>query len=272
LSDVRLFAFQEDFKPICSDARLGGDKADKGLSYPSGDFTGQAGWDMALQFTDLHDLAAQLSSGTPRPCHKWFSKCDQVQRGEVIRLGIMAHGVPGQVQINGPKGDPLTYANVEKYHDDLSKVGLFTRDGSTILFLSCLAAQGNEGTKLMTKLSWIWPHRKVVAFETLGYRFSGEMKRRGEFCTEVGVRETDDPYSWIPGMSTKPFDEKWKDLDAMPWESENSPHAKVVLDGVVIKVPKNEIPAPSKSGPNKNLPPKGALVGPPRPGARTGKH
>jgi hypothetical protein len=107
--------------------------------------------------------------------------------------------------------------------------------------LSCLAGQGKEWTTLMTKLSVIWPGRSVVAFSTLGYRHGGEMYRSGKNCTEVSVRETDDPDGWISGMPTKPFDEQWKDLEAMPRESEYSPHAKIVIDGVVAKLQRARI-------------------------------
>lgn len=50
MSDIAVFAFRREFKPICTDARLEGTLNDRGFTYPLGDSKGQAGWNLAFEF------------------------------------------------------------------------------------------------------------------------------------------------------------------------------------------------------------------------------
>ncbi len=257
MREISLWAYHERFGTICRDARLGGGDKSK-LGYPEGTERGQAGWQMAVKFANAHDLAEQLKAGLKTPgffCGRWLdsSDCDPIQRGEVKRLAILAHGLRGEIIIDGEGKPPLTVKNISDFHDDLHNIGLFTDKGSTILFMGCLAAQGAEGTALLQTASTIWPGRTIVGFTTLGYRHPGAMKRSGEACEEPGMRDTNSLYTMIRGQSLKEFDPFWSDLTKLPWASETSPHAKVVRDGVVVRWPVGESSMPPPPPVNKSL-------------------
>jgi len=265
MPEISLWAYHQGFGTICRDARLGGGDKSK-LGYPEGTGQGQAGWQMAVKFANARDLANQLMAGLKTPaffCGNWVRDCDPIQRGEIKRLAILAHGLMGEVLINGPDKLPLNVKNISDFHDDLSNIGLFTDKGSTILFMGCLAAQGPRGTELLQAVSGIWPGRNIVGFTTLGYRHPGAMARSGGACEEVGMRDTDSITSMLPGQSLKEFDPYWSDFSKLPWASETSPHAKVVLNGVVVRWPVSERAMPaapagdkkSKRPPSKGLHP-----------------
>jgi hypothetical protein len=210
---------------------------------------GQAGWDVAVKFSTLDELAKKLSDGLPMPgqfCGKRFADCEPIARGEISRLAIMAHGDHGgSVAVNG-KNNPtvLTADNVSSFHNSLHTIGLYTRDKSIILLTSCIAGQGEAGTRLLKALSAVWPGRWVVGFSTLGYRHPGAMKRVGEPCELPGMRDTDAPHPLFGNPYR--FDKVWGDFKKMPWASENSINAKVVLNGTVQRCPPGESCGPAK--------------------------
>lgn len=269
LRSLSVWASHTDLGSMCEDTELpGGD----GLVYPEGSRKGQAGWDVAVSFGSLAELAKKLAAGVPVLVPgKFFGKNEgaSIGRGEIVRLGILAHGDQGgQVAINGKANlSVLSPATVAAFHDDLHAIGLYTREsGATIIFFGCLAGQSTAGTKLLVELSRVWPGRSVVGFSTTGYRHPGEMKRAGQPCELPGMRDTRardyiEAHN-MSGPDTGAFNLEWTDLKKMPWASESSPHAKVVKDGSVAKLPEGEIReiAPSKapSGP------------PPREGKRKG--
>lgn len=121
------------------------------------------------------------------------------------------------------------------YLSDLQAIGLLTPDNpnspAVIMFMGCIACMGQAGTGLLIALSRIWSHRKVVAYATLGYAPGGEMKRRGESCTEPGMRDTTTSF---PGAADRDAGRYWRELNSWPWASESSTHAKVALDGQII--------------------------------------
>jgi hypothetical protein len=241
MRSINVWAYHKDFGSLCRNARL---DATTGLSYPKGDQQGQADWNIAVPFESLEDLAKKFTGGLSMPrefCGNWFKDCDPIDRGEILRLAIMAHGNQGGiVAING-KADPekLSPDNVDSFHAHLHTIGLFTRTKSTILFASCLAGQGDSGTRLLIALSKVWPGRWVVGFSTLGYRHPGMMKRRGEPCELPGVRDTDATDELY--ADTRRFDKQWNDFEKMPWTSEASINAKVVRDGIVERCPPGEL-------------------------------
>src|SRR5262249_919007 len=178
---------------------------------------------VAVQFSSLHNLAAQLLAGLPLPrqfCGNWFKDCDPIARGEIVRLAIMAHGDQGgKAAVNGKQAPiVLTASNVATYHDDLHNIGLFTREqGATILLMGCLAGQGPAGTRLLITLSQFWPGRRVVSSTTLGYRPPGPMKRRGEVCELPGMRDTNAQADFY---ATPPlWDKQWLDFAIPPLRS-----------------------------------------------------
>src|SRR2546430_8215735 len=242
MRDINAWAYHTDFGTLCSNAAL--DKA-SGLSYPAGNSQGQSGWHVAIPFEKLHDLATKLSDGIPMPrqyCGQFWADCDKVERGEIVRLAIIAHGDQGcKVAVDGKKTPLLTPDNIASFHADLHTIGLYTREqGSTILMMGCLAGQGAPGTRLLMQLSQIWPGRRVVGFSTIGYRHPGEMKRPGEACELPGMRDTD-ATDYLFAMNTRRFDQLWPDLLKLPWASDTSLHAKVVRNGTLEQCPQGEL-------------------------------
>lgn len=74
---------------LCRNAQL---DSSTDLRYPRGNRQGQAGWHVAVQFKTLHELAAKLKkNGLPIPrqfCSNWFSDCNPIERGEVVRFSL----------------------------------------------------------------------------------------------------------------------------------------------------------------------------------------
>jgi len=194
---------------------------------------GQAGWDIGLNYKGLGDLSAQL---TTLKRQDWTpGKGSSIQQGEVRRLAIHAHGNAGMLHVNGQGGPSLTAKRIPSMQADLSRIGLMTVNDAAapavILQVGCVAAQGKEGTALLTELSRLWPNRKVVGFWTLGYVAGGEMKRRGADCTEAGMRDTTALFS---GQANDHAGEYWHDLKTWPWASESSPQSKVAFNGALV--------------------------------------
>jgi hypothetical protein len=218
---------------VCDDARLedGGS-----LLYPAGTASGQAGWDVGVNYANCEDLARQL---------------DDVLSalGAVHRLGIDSHGFPGEFDIDGvlsrsqlvPEGrlgevDPntLSVPTFERFYGRLMPIARCVDQGATVLLMGCLAGAGDPGTALLKVLSEsVFRGRKVVAFRTIGV--SIRQYRKGEKCTNPGMRDTDNERPAPPGHE----DERYPTdvLLKLPWASENSPNAKVMLNGKLLKDP-----------------------------------
>lgn len=231
---------------VCSDARLGGLDPESrvpsrrhvgdGLPplYPGGIVddrpggSGQGGWDRGISFSSLEDLARALSG------HPFTA-------GSVSRLAINVHGLSGLLLVDGDGREGLTADNCYRppFRTSVDKIGLATRRDAVILFMGCLAGQGPEGTRLLKQLSKSWPGRQVVAFTTVGFAPAGMMHRAGAGCTEPGMRDTDVEYAGFgPGANdptTRRLGEMWPNLQAMPWASERSPHAKIALRGLIVR-------------------------------------
>src|SRR5918996_5826611 len=115
MRNINVWAYNSDFGALCRNAQL---DSTSGLSYPDGSQQGQAGWDVAVPFTTLDELAKRLSDGLPMPrqfCGNWLKDCAPIQRGEILRLAIIAHGDKGgKLAVNGKSsGQFLTASNVE---------------------------------------------------------------------------------------------------------------------------------------------------------------
>ncbi len=223
---------------VCFDARLVG--ASGGPAYPGGTTAGQGGWDVGIHFNGLSDLADKLSRmpvGLPAPvCGNWYQNCPPIARGQVTRLAINAHGLPGQLYVSGVNGRALTADNAGAFHADLHAIGLATSETAMILLMGCMAGKGEAGTLLLRALQGVWPGRTIVAFSTVGYSHAGGMYRSGAQCTEPGMRDTLSP---DPSLSTRQSYETygpiWNDLKKLPWASETSPGAKVIKDGQIVR-------------------------------------
>jgi hypothetical protein len=112
---------------------------------------------------------------------------------------------------------------------------VMTSDG-TVLLQGCLAGRETSGSQLLMQLSRELTPRKIVGFSTDGYQSVEKQRRDGESCREPGVRDT--PYT-APGDEYRRYhkDGTWQDLKQLPWQSEDSPHAKVAQNGAIIRKP-----------------------------------
>jgi hypothetical protein len=241
MRDINLWAYQSnDFTKLCDNASV---DESTGLKYPAGGKSGQSGWDVAVPYTSLDELAKKLARGIAMPrqyCGNWLSDCSPVQRGEIGRLAIMAHGkLGGEFAVNGKNDSVMLNAgNVADFHTTLHSIGCYTRQDATILLVGCLAGQDLAGTSLLKALSGIWPGRLVVGFCTIGYRHPGEMKKVGDACEMPGMRDTD-ARSDLAANPPK-WDKLWSNYDKLPWASETSINAKSVRNGVLVRAPANE--------------------------------
>jgi hypothetical protein len=96
-----------------------------------------------------------------------------------------------------------------------------------------LAGAQQQGTDLLIGISKLLPSRKIVAFMTVGYVSGSHQIRHAESCTEPGMRDT--PFVSKFSDKEKSFIENnWDDLKTLPWASEKSANAKVVMDGQII--------------------------------------
>src|SRR5262249_35794917 len=129
----------------------------EGIKYPKGNDKGQAGWNVAIQFDSLADLADKLKEGVPMPCDNWFYECPKTSLWSINRLAIKAHGAPGEVAVDGKSGPILSVDSLSYFMPQLRRIGVSLSYPSTVLLMSCLAGRGPEGTDFLLKLSAIWP-------------------------------------------------------------------------------------------------------------------
>jgi hypothetical protein len=227
---------------VCFDARLEGQE--EWLAYPHGRTNGQAGWDMGLMYGSLVDLASKLhgssASATPsHVCGNTVRDCPPIRPGQITRLAINVHGGPGVLELDLPNGeDRLTVTSLGNaaVRKELDKIGRSLSRHATVLLTSCQAGQSDPGTKLLQGLSRVWPGRKVVGFATVGFAHGARMLRRGKQCAEPGMRDTANPWpAPTPELEEQRYKDLWDKLSDLPWASETSPHAKVAVDGRIVR-------------------------------------
>ena len=217
---------------VCEDARLR-KKGDDGVVMGGDQTYGQAGWDIGVkfgtgQFNNLPDIIS--------------ARCNDKL---IKKISLNAHGGYGTFAPNGTneKGEAIKPAmsgdeldslrpNFGPMLDFLDHV--MTNDG-TIFLQGCLAGTGDRGTALLKRLSLELQPRKIVGFATIGFSSAQEQKRNDDACREPGVRDTDHTGSGPDEYDRYFKDGKWNDLNRLPWQSENSPHAKVVQNGVILR-------------------------------------
>ena len=232
---------------VCHDARVRGRPPAK--PYPQGETYGQYGWDMGLQFSSLGHLASLLVDGTfDTPPHVGG---EPVCPRQIHRLGINAHGFPGEVYVDGKSRTPLSAATARTiFRASLLKLEKVLALDAVVLFMSCNAGYAAPGDALLTTLSSMWPGRKLVSFATIGWKHDGQMKRPRTFppeargvCSEPGMRET---WNLHPIYGSGPLKEQaelklygpfWSDLSALPWASESTTYAKVAQSGRILRQP-----------------------------------
>ncbi len=214
-------------RKICEDARLRSRDGSVLIAGTGDRIHGQAGWDIGMNVNHLEDLATKLNS----------------LHGKVRRLGIVAHGGPGEFHIAKP---PLIITqnenDIRKWYKHLKKdnkklpIDTFVRDGrvldtvsehkealisiarsltpdATVLLLGCRAGEGLSGRKLVMRISEFLQGRRIVAFTTIQYHPGDNkltvrgIKGRGlgeGACLEPGVRNS--PYTDSPGSPEEEFE------------------------------------------------------------------
>jgi len=235
MAEINMWAYKSPDFFVCSDARLD-ENVDK--AYPEGNEHGQAGWDIAVGFNGLLDLSLKMTIGVSKPCDNWFSACPTTAQDKINRLAIQAHGVAGSILVDSSE-EGLTIDRFSSYIPFLQLIGLKLSRESLVLFPSCLSAQGKAGTELFVAISKLWPSTTVVGFSTLGYT-QAAMRRTGDMCENPGVRSTDNSSTVFSKQDDDTYKSLWSDFKALPWASENSPYAKVVKNGAVLKWPMGE--------------------------------
>jgi hypothetical protein len=227
--------------------------SDLSIEYPSGDHRGQAGWDIAIPYENLEDLANNLDVGVrlddeteARFGPRW---AQPIRPGEISRLAFMTHGDQGgEWYANGEHSFPLMAKphaegeSVEVAASVLRRIGRYTKPfGSNIILLGCLAGQGKGGTELLMALSAIWPRCTIAGFDVIGYRHAGTMtKGRAGDGEYAGMKLTwcKSQLEFQGGGRTK-VDAKW---DQLEWASEFSKdHAKLVMDQRLLRCPPDEL-------------------------------
>ena len=131
------------------------------------------GWSHTIHFSSLRDLLLQMSSGRglqdanavrPRATMNW-PRQDRRPIGWVSRLGIVAHGdQAGVVQL----GRDLTPDSLPAFDRELTELGEYLTPDGMVVFFSCIAGSGSEGSRLLTGLSERLPGRTIVGFTVMG--------------------------------------------------------------------------------------------------------
>jgi hypothetical protein len=115
------------------------------------------GWEASYGFTTIQQMIDALSAA------------GHATR-KINKLGICAHGdIGGRVHISS--STVLTADNVD-YPEILSRLtqfGNFLTTNAQVIFYACAAGQGEEGARLLTRLSTLWPHRTIIGFTTYGF-------------------------------------------------------------------------------------------------------
>ena len=212
----------------CADARLLSEPTN--LHYPSGNDRGQAGWDIGLMFGDIPDLADKIREATAAQA----ASCARSNRraDPVSRLAINVHGDPGKIDADGTGAVYDFDALWRKYSSAIRTINNALSPGASVLIMGCNVARGDAGAKfLMDASSTAFPGHQVVGFTTIGETM--RQFRSGGQCSEPGMRDT--PYESPSEGSSAMKAEREKELLTLPWASETSPHAKIALNGKIIK-------------------------------------
>lgn len=213
----------------CRDARLLDDKGTY-IQYPAGNARGQGGWDIGLPFAGLGDLAFKLAELSTK------------LKLKITRLAINVHGGPGEIDADGDGQFYDLTKLVNKKSSPLASINLLLEPGATILFMSCNLGAGEAGSIFLADLSKsVFPRKQIVGFTTIGSTM--QQFRSGEACTEPGMR--DSPYDHSSQYDPKEKAAREINNITLPWASEESAHAKVALNGEIIKNRDPVIPVPS---------------------------
>jgi hypothetical protein len=210
------------------DPRLDAGKAR--IAYPSGDLRGQAGWQISVEFSDLNELANKLTK-LIIPTYYGDDRAGEavVPPGRITRLGINAHGEPGNFHVNGPSAwfdrfneQSINDMQILQNHrrrtvinratgelgdpeapgvtDSLDRIRPMLAPAAPVLLLGCQAGQGTSGAFLLTALSkrntydgqlhLVFEGHPVTAFTSIGYAGGQRQIRPSAGFYETGMRDT----------------------------------------------------------------------------------
>ncbi len=181
-------------------------------------------WDRVITFDTLADLAEELRKAN-------------MAAGQVSKLGIVAHGnTPGVVQL---KPAHLTAASAGQYSADFTTLRKYLRADARVIFYSCIAGQGSQGSALLNELSE--KHlggRHVIGFERYGLVGSSPPdepagKMRCNISAVVNEKFLCDPTS-----TGNPVTDRIVKADQIL--NEYSIYAKWSYRGQIIKLPYDE--------------------------------
>ena len=184
------------------------------LSKNTGDWSknnpDQTGWSHQVKFSDLKDLLQKLNALQPSI------------KGQITKLGIVAHGDEAGVVEIGPK---LTVDTAASIAADLQQLDGFLASYARLIFVSCIAGEGKRGNSFLNLLSGrFFLHRHVIGFDVFGLYNALGLSSPGE----VGAADLfKNPIAAGP---------KGKG----PFLTEYSWYAKWSLDGRVIKKSAND--------------------------------
>ncbi|HET6150151.1 MAG TPA: DUF4347 domain-containing protein [Polyangia bacterium] len=158
----------------------------------------KTGWSHQVEFSDLQDLLQKLNALRPSI------------KGQITKLGIVAHGDEGGVVEIGPK---LTVNTAAGSAIDLQQLDSFLVSYARVIFFSCIAGDGERGTTFLNLLSGrFFLHRHIIGFDvfalyaTVGANAPGAMDAadKNKFAMPAGPRGRDPrltEYSWYAKWS-----------------------------------------------------------------------
>lgn len=108
-------------------------------------------------------------------------------RGNVSRLGIVAHGdQDGQVQLERP----LRPGSVSRFEGEWRRLrDYYLEPTAQLVFFSCIAGAGTEGSRLLVEISRRLPGRTIIGFTVSGETSASENLSALSAQTPGQVRE-----------------------------------------------------------------------------------
>lgn len=215
---------------------------------------GQDGWDMGLNYNSLRRLARLIGGDLELPERLGGG---QIGNNQLRRLGIVAHGAPGVLDVDqrtrsntfgAVDPDPLTSLTFDtfgSFRPDLELLGEGLARNAVVVFGACRLAErkldpsGFDGEELLKAISRLWKTVTLVAIRTIATTTTTNrhsIPLSNPKRTFAGMRDTRHPRGNQTGAAREADTVSlWNDLNFLPWLSETSPHATLVRDGSVIR-------------------------------------
>lgn len=176
------------------------------------------GWHSVYPFDTLRELVDVL-------------RANNYEQRKISKLGICAHGdIGGLVQISSATNltaDNVDYMGILIY---LNQLRDFLTADAMVVFVSCAAGQGSEGSRLLLRLSRLWRNRTIIGFTTFGVistAFNSANAPGNVADTQEG--------SWL--YANNALDDALLEGRRLPRMEENQPTAKWARNNVIIRTP-----------------------------------